>query len=73
MTAPALRDAPLLDHLVGDGEQRRWNFEAERLGSFRVDHQFKLGGAHNRKLGRPGSFQDAAGVDADLTKTFRNA
>jgi hypothetical protein len=29
---------PLLDNLVGDGEQRRWHVEAERLGGLEVDH-----------------------------------
>ena len=27
----------LFDHLVGAGEERRWQLEAERFGSFEVD------------------------------------
>src|SRR5262245_3436327 len=29
----------LFDHLVGAGENRRWNCQAERLGRFKIDHQ----------------------------------
>src|SRR3954466_8704433 len=33
----------LLDHLVGAGEQRGWDFQAKRPRSFEVDHEFELG------------------------------
>src|SRR6516164_1450841 len=31
------------DHLVGAGEQRWWNFEAERLGGRQIDNEIKPG------------------------------
>jgi hypothetical protein len=34
---------PLFDHLVGAGEERGRNFEAERVGGLHVDHQLELG------------------------------
>jgi hypothetical protein len=40
----------LFDHLVGGGKQRRRHGEAERLGSFEVDHQLELCRRLNRKL-----------------------
>jgi hypothetical protein len=36
----AVGTAALVDHLVGLGKERRWDFEAERLGGFQVDDQF---------------------------------
>jgi hypothetical protein len=32
------------DHLVGAGEQRRWNIDPERLGSPEVDDKLELVG-----------------------------
>src|SRR5437667_9249305 len=48
----SLRLAHSLDHLVGTCEQRRWHVEAERLGGLAIDHQFELGGLHDRQIGR---------------------
>jgi hypothetical protein len=31
----------LLDHLVGAGEQQRWNHQANRLGSLEIDGQIE--------------------------------
>ena len=33
----------LFNDVVGAGEYRRWNCEAESLGGLEIDHQFKLG------------------------------
>src|SRR5436305_14396291 len=37
----SLRLAHLLDHFVGDGEQRRGHFKSERLGSSKIDDEIE--------------------------------
>jgi hypothetical protein len=37
------RAISLFDHLVGAGEQRRWDFEAESFGRLKIDDQLEFG------------------------------
>jgi hypothetical protein len=40
--------APLLDHLVGAGEQRYWKSQIKRLDGFEVNHRFDFLSATDR-------------------------
>ena len=40
---PATAPEPLLDYLVGGGQQRFWDGEAEGFGGLEIDDELELG------------------------------
>jgi hypothetical protein len=42
----------LFDHLVGDCEELRRDFEAERVSGSRIDDELDFGGLRNRQIAR---------------------
>src|SRR5215212_8901416 len=70
-TAPAYTWRTLLDHLIGEREQRRRHFKAERLGGLEVKDQLHFGDLLDWQVGRFLSLENAAGVDAPTRDTNR--
>jgi hypothetical protein len=58
---------PLLNNLVGRGQQRFWDGEAEGLGGLDVDDEFELGRLQDGQVSGLGAVKDFAGIDAALT------
>src|SRR6516165_5713385 len=58
--------APLFDHLVGRGEQRWRNGEAERLRGRQIENELELRRLHDRQVRRLSTSEDPAAIDADL-------
>src|SRR5271169_3231618 len=56
----------LFDHVVGECQQLRWHFEAERLGGLEVDHELEFGGLHDRQVGGLLPLENPPRVDASL-------
>src|SRR6516164_3111422 len=56
-----------LDHLVGAGRERGWDFHAEDLCGLQIEDEFELRGLLNWQIGGLCAFENASGIDADLT------
>jgi hypothetical protein len=54
----------LFDHLVGAGEQRRWDLEAERSGRLEVDDELELGQLKHRQVGGLSPLENLTGIYA---------
>src|SRR5262249_17292838 len=59
--------AASLDHLVGAGEQLRWDFQTKRLSCLQVNHKLELGRLHHWKVARFCALKDACNVDSHLS------
>src|SRR5439155_4418206 len=55
------------DDLVGAGEDRRRDRQAERRGSLEIDDQLECGWLLHRQIGWLGTLEDLPDVNADLT------
>src|SRR5712664_193226 len=63
----------LFDHFVGEGEQFVRNGDTERLRRLKVDNQLYFGYLQYREVGRVGTLENLASVNAELALPFRPA
>src|SRR6516165_310463 len=62
-----------LDHLVGAGEQGRWNFDADSFGGLQIDDEFEFRRQRDWQVAWLLALENPAGVDANLWVRVREA
>ena len=58
--------AILLNHVVGERQQRRRNIYAEHLRRFEIDYEIDFRRLHHRQIARLFAFEYAPSIDAQL-------
>jgi hypothetical protein len=69
----AAQQRPLLDHLVGRGEQRFRDGEAEGFGGLEVVNHLKFCDLLHGEIGRLVAFENAPGIEANLVVGIADA
>src|SRR5947207_15200999 len=62
-----------LEQCVGAQQKLFWNCKAYGLCGLEIDHQFELCWLNDRQVGGLGAFENAAGINADLTISIGDA
>jgi hypothetical protein len=61
----------LFDHLAGEREDLRRNFEAELPCGFQIDGEFKFRRLQDRQVGRLGTLENSANIESCLAQRLR--
>ena len=70
---PIAAIAHSLEQSVGSQQKLFWNYKAYGLCGLEIDHQLELSGLNDRQVGGLGAFENAAGINADLTISIGEA
>ena len=62
----------LLDHLICEGDQPRWDGETEGFSGLKVDYEFVFGRQNNWQIGRFRAFENLSRIETSLSISVRD-